>query len=224
MINKIPQTKNDLKRQLSEQLQLLETSANLYDQGDVIQAKNMAVRLRTILYDSGKSQSLLSQLGIKSIQFADTAMDDNSNVITAHCALVHMFFGSGETKYVALLDDVPSKMTDYNSWWNKVIFKDDERNEISRKDIILTMTNQDGGAHVDPDINREYLRLSKGQSLGHMYSKGSAWFNMRGAELASVRQIAHEVLKTLKPNYTKKPVLPNGISIGSSIRFEFEEK
>jgi hypothetical protein len=211
MTDKIPRTEVELKIDLSEQLKFLETSANLYDQGSESEAKRMAIALRILLYDHDRcnSKSLLGQLGLKNNKFLDTAIENTSNVPTAHCALVHILFAGKKTQYVALLDDMPGKMTDCDSWWKGVIFEDNEGNKISRRDIILTMADQDGGAHVDPCINRYYSRLKNGQSLGHAYSNGSGWSNMQGAELASVRQITHEVLKSLKPNYMKKPTLPN---------------
>jgi len=204
MTDKIPQTKSDLERQLSDQLQFLEDSANRYDQGHENEAKRMAITLRILLYDHRNSRSLLGQLELKNIKFLDTAIENTSNVHTAHCALARILFAGKKTQYVALLDDAPGKMTDYDNWWNGVIFEDNEGNKISRNDIILTMADQDGGAHVDPCIRKDYSRLSKGQSLGHMYmSSDRGWVNMQGAELASVRQIAHEVLKSLNPNYEK---------------------
>jgi len=225
MTDRVPQTKNELKRHLLEQLEFLERSADLYDQGHENEAKRMATVLRTLLHDTKNIKSLLGLLDKKGIQFVDTAMDDISNVITTHCALVHQLLLSGKPKYVALLDDIPSKMKDFDSWWAGVIFIDEEGNKISRKDIILTMANQDGGVHVDPGIDKDYSRLSKGQSLGHMYSNnGSNWLHMHGAELASVRQIAHELLKTLKTGYVKKPNLPDGIAIRSGIQIEFEKE
>jgi hypothetical protein len=104
------------------------------------------------------------------------------------------------------------------------VFKDFDGHTISRKDLITTMADQDGGAHIDRSVNKEYADLSKGDSLKRMYFKnGKHWCNMQGAELASVRQIAHEVLKTLNPNYEKEANLPQGsLSLGG-IKMVFKE-
>lgn len=223
---KVQQTIDDLNRQLSEQIDFLQTSANRYDQGHTIEAKRMAVTLRILLHDTKNCKSLLGQLNKKGIQFHDTTIEDMSNVTTSYCGLVMVSIGSGRTKYIAMLDDVPcKKMVDFDTWWNAIIFRDLEGHQISRKNLVVTMANQDGGAHVDPSINEEYSRLSKGKSLGRMYSvDGKKWFDMLSADLASVRQIAHEVLKSLIPNYTKTPQLPKkGILMGG-FKLIYEEK
>lgn len=223
---KVQQTIDDLNRQLSEQLDFLQTSANRYDQGHTIEAKRMAVTLRILLHDTKNCKSLLGQLNKKGIQFHDTTIEDMSNVTTSYCGLVMVSIGSGRTKYIAMLDDVPcKKMVDFDTWWNAIIFRDLEGHQISRKNLVVTMANQDGGAHVDPSINEEYSRLSKGKSLGRMYSvDGKKWFDMLSADLSSVRQIAHEVLKSLIPNYTKNPQLPKkGILMGG-FRLIYEKK
>lgn len=217
-------TRADLQRQLEEQLNFLEKSANDFDRGDEIESKRMAATLRILLHDTKSCKSLLGLLDMKNTSFYDTSMEDESNVKTSHCSLVHVLLKPGPPKYVALLDDARYKKVDFDTWWNGIVFTDFEGHTVSRKDLVTTMANQDGGAHVDASVNKEYSSLSKGDSLKRMYSKnGKHWFNMQGAELASVRQIAHEVLKTLKPNYEKKPNLPqNSLSLGG-IKMVFKE-
>lgn len=77
----------------------------------------------------------------------------------------------GPPKYIALLDEIKYEKVDFNTWWNGIVFKDFEGYTISRKDLIITMANRDGGAHVDRSVNKEYADLSKGDSLKRMYSK-----------------------------------------------------
>lgn len=211
-------TRDDLERLLSEQLQLLEEAADLFDQGNEIEVKNMVVRLRVLLHDTGISKSLLGQIGKKNIQFYDTIIKDESNVITSYCGLAPILFADGKTKHVASLDDVPQlKKVDFDNWWNAIVFRDMDGYEVSRKDLVLTMANKDGGAHVDSTIDKQYARLCRGESLGRKYSKdGKNWFNMQDAVLVSIRQITHEVLKTLKPDYRKEPTYKGS---GGSIMF-----
>ena len=73
------------------------------------------------------------------------------------------------------------------------------------------MANQDGGAHVDPDVDKQYKRLLTGESLGRKYSSdGKSWFNMHDAVVVSIRQITHETIKSLNPEYHKKPTYGKG--------------
>jgi len=224
MIEKEPRTEDDLQHQLAEQLGFLEKSANDFDQGEEAEAKRIAAALRILLHDTKNCKSLLGLLDMKNMSFYDTSMEDESNIQTSHCSLVHVLLTSKPPRYVALLDDTKYKKVDFDTWWNGIVFKDFDGYTISRKDLITTMADQNGGAHVDQSVNKDYSKLSKGDSLKRMYSKnGKHWFNMQGAELATVRQIAHEVLKTLKPKYQKKPNLPNGsLSLGG-IKMVFKE-
>ena len=217
MAIKKQRTPKDLSNKLLEQLNFLETSAELYDRGNEKEAIRMAVTLRILLHDSKNSKSLLSQLGKKSIQFYDTVWKrEMFNINVPYCGLISVHMEQKKTHYVATLDDVPEiRRIDRDHWWNMIIFEDKDGNSISRKTLILTMADKDGGAHVDPAVNEEYLHLSTGESLTRKYSvDGKIWFDVQGAALASVRQIAHEVLKTVVPNYQKKPKLSKGITIG----------
>jgi hypothetical protein len=63
---------------------------------------------------------------------------------------------------------------------------------------VLAMANTDGGAHVDPSVDRTYARLSRQNSIGWMFHGPSGPTPIQGVEFASVRQIAWEVDETLK--------------------------
>jgi len=79
----------------------------------------------------------------------------------------------------------------------------------SRRSVVLAMADQDGGAHVDPAVDAAYADLCAEDG-------GSAWADLDRIELperlsaaqlnpplgniaqASVRQVAHEVIRTLE--------------------------
>lgn len=85
------------------------------------------------------------------------------------------------------------------AWWKAVVFKDQRGNRFSRKDIVLTVANQDGGAHVDPELDEDYDALSKKNTLGWTFKSGDAEIPWPSNPVpASIRQIAHEVLVTLE--------------------------
>ncbi|MBB3836010.1 hypothetical protein FHR55_004279 [Xanthomonas arboricola] len=73
--------------------------------------------------------------------------------------------------------------------------------------LILIMANQDGGAHVDPELDQDYAKLCV-DSLGVHYSFNDIDIDQPGAEgmlpaennvaFASVRQIAFELMLTLE--------------------------
>jgi hypothetical protein len=58
---------------LDEQLAFLRTSAHAFDRGVLPEYKRIALVLRVLLHDTGRSHSLLGQFGVKtSLRFWDT--------------------------------------------------------------------------------------------------------------------------------------------------------
>ncbi len=219
MNEKIPQTQPDLERQLEEQLRLMERSAESFDAGFDAEAKRLALSVRVLLHDTRRSYSLLGQLNRKNILFYDSSLDyDPTNLLT-HGGLVAMAIqttsGSQKPKYIALLDEVPMKTipkVDFDIWWNKVVFVDRQRRPLTRKELVLTAADQDGGAHVDPNLDQPYADLSRSNSLAWYSSSGGTAQPMDDPTRAAIRQISHEILKSLKTGYTKKPDL-RGLAI-----------
>ncbi len=214
---KKPLTPAELQAHLDEQLGFLERSAAAFDQGYEDEAKRLAVTLRVLLHETKQSHSLLGQLGKNSDPFLDTALpSDPANVMT-HGGLVFTAVGPPKTRYVAMLDDVPpiTKQVAFDTWWEAPVFIDKERKSLSRKQIVLIAANQDGGAHVDPSLDDTYRKLAKENSLNNWAAVGNGEARpMDGPERAAIRQIAHEVLKTLKPGYSKKPTHQAGVLVG----------
>lgn len=66
------------------------------------------------------------------------------------------------------------------------------------------MANKDGGSHVDPTLTTDYARLVKDNSLGFTWVEEGIERPASGPEKAAIRQIAHEVLSSLKLGYQKK--------------------
>lgn len=221
-MSKVQQTQKELENHLSEQLRFLETSADLFDQGYDSEAKRMAVHLRTLLHDTynrdstPKSQSLLMLLGVKdSTQFWDTSSAEDD--IGPYTGLVLKSVGPKGGRYVPPLDDFPpdhvSKAVAFDDYWQKDIFVDNKGNNFSRKTLVLAIANKDGGAHVDPELDADYAELTKNNSLGWIYGNDLESGPLENASFAAVRQITHEVLKTLIPNYPEKKLLNTQDSI-----------
>lgn len=220
----IRQTQVELKRNLDEQLELLSRLADAYDTGNTLMAKPMATCIRILVHDTLKSHSLLSQLGLKSGKFLSTAVpkEDKPNMVRvgSYSALLAIASGS-KSGYTPYLDDLPfgqTRMLNFDDYWHEEIFTDANSNSFTRKDIVLYVANQDGGAHVDPELEKKYIELTRQNSLGWKVSNdGRNWTDLTGAELASIRQIGHELLWTLIPSYpTKKITNQSGLMIGAA--------
>ncbi|MFH0887590.1 MAG: SEC-C metal-binding domain-containing protein [Planctomycetota bacterium] len=208
MPDKIPLSQEDLKRHLGKQVDFLETSADLFDKGAENEATRLATTIRILVHDTSQSHSLLSQLNKKGIKFLDSSSKHNQKGLSISSGFVGTGMVSG--KYVAMLDDLPPdviKWVDFDTWWNMPIITDRERNQLTRKTIILTAANQDGGAHIDPELDKPYHDLSRKNSLGWTQKTPMGWKQLQGGDKVVIRQIAHELLKSLKPGYSKKPLL-----------------
>lgn len=137
-------------------------------------------------------------------------------------------------RYAAPLDDLgpdrqhaPAAFVD---WWGEPVLADREGHAFSRADFIDRVANQDGGAHIDVDLERTYEALTRGNSMQILSGKGMLGFNVGASlsaapdgpgppessiALASVRQIAFEVLTSLESGLTINP--PDCVSVKSPI-------
>lgn len=201
---KIGLSNEELQGYLEEQLQFLERSASSYDGGFEGEVKRLAVSVRILVHDTDKSTSLLTLLNRKDVDFVDTSIPFDENNLLTHSGLVQMNIGVHGSKPLPFLDgDSFSRLISFDSWWNGIVFVDKDRNEFSRKDIVLSLANKEGGAHVDKKLDQKYADLRKNNSL--------SWFDVTADGKhapsadqvpATMRQIAHEVLKTIKKGYT----------------------
>ena len=223
MSSKVPQSRDELDAHFREQLGFLERSADSFDVGYTDEAKRLSVTIRVLVHDTGRSRSLLSQLDTKNVKFCDSSFERDPSSLIAHAGLVGISVSPQGVKHVARLDGDDAswfRLVDFNSWWNMVIFRYEAGRELTRGDLVLAVSNQDGGAHVDPALDENYARLSRQNALGRFAFNEGCMVPLGEAELVSVRQIAHELLKTFKPGYVKKPPPKHGAIIGNvSVHF-----
>ncbi len=224
-MSKQPQSQSDLSEHLADHIDFLQVSADSYDKGFTGESKRLAVSIRVLVHDTKNAKSLLGQLGKKYfLEYNDSSFPIIPGNLSSHFGLVVMTSSlrNGGAGYRAFLDHSPmsgSKTLSFDQWWELPVFFDLNGNQMSRKDIVLSVADQDGGAHVDPVLNQKYADLSRNNSLGWVYSDGTTSKTLEGPERAAVRQIAHELLKTLIPGYSKMPKLKNGEVLmgGSSV-------
>jgi hypothetical protein len=92
----------------------------------------------------------------------------------------------------------------FDAWWNRSIIRDHAGADFSRRELTLALANQDGGAHVDPELDEAYEALSWSNSLGWMAGVPSRAGNSEADSIsmgspvpANVRQIAWELEQSL---------------------------
>jgi hypothetical protein len=215
---RVQRSKDDLKRELAEQLALLRHSCETFDRGLEAVGKHIALSIRVLVHEHRQSKALLDQLGLRSIRFFDSAGPLNANNLLSEHNLVGLQAGSQGTKYIPLvtMGGGPFEMrrVPFVNWWNDVVIKDKDGRMFCRRKLVLNVADTDGGAHVDPELDEEYMALSRENSLGWVVTDGNITKALDGRpELACIRQIAHEVLSTIyqfAPEFSAhaQPVVP----------------
>ena len=218
MARKITRTRADLDQELTDRLDLLKTDAATYDSGKEIAAKSFATGIRIMVHDTAVSHSLLRQLGRKGDPFLDTALPIDSKSFFSYSGLLAASMGPGGCGFKPHLENHPEgggKLIPFEDWWNATVFRDQQGNTFSRKQLVLALANQDGGAHVDPQLDEVYHKLTRQNSLGWSIKHGDEpWKAVTNPHYAAVRQIAHELLKSVVPGYTA----PQSNAPGGEIR------
>lgn len=201
------QTQEELQQHYEEQLRFLRSSSIAYDSGDESEAKRLAVHIRILVHDTHSSHSLLGQLGLKeSLLFYDTVSGVfEQNLASSFGLVIAQLSSDSESRFIAPLeeheDSAAIRWVPFEEWWHETVFIDQERNHISRKELLLAVADQDGGAHVDPKINEVYAKLTRGHSLGWSYETRGETGPLRHEATASIRQMAFEVIKTLEDRH-----------------------
>lgn len=205
--SKIPQSKDDLEQAFGDQLANLQDAVGLFDAGDDRRAaKQIALYLRILLHDHRQSKALIRTVGRRPTNFFSTAMPLNDANVMTHGGLIVIEHGSWGARYAAALDDfIFSQWMPFDRWWTEIVFKDDRSDMLSRRQLVLTVADQDGGAHVDTALDPVYARLSRGNSLGWRRYVNGQDEALENPTPGALRQVAHEVLRTVIPAYRKKP-------------------
>ncbi len=209
---------DDIVNETFIQLKILSHSCESYDNGLEEIARHIALSLRVLLHHKGHSRSLFEQVKIRNMSYLDTAGDLDPRNLISECNLVKMRIQSGDNgtslSYEPLLADFQDirphkvKLVLFDKWWNKNVIKDKDGQFMSRRTLILNVADTDGGAHVDPELDEIYNNFSRNNSLGWIISDGNlAEYKGVNPHLAAVRQIAYEVIETVRlkqPHYLQQ--------------------
>ena len=202
-MTKYVKTEKELLGHLLIQIAFLERSASWYDNGAEEEAIRLATAIRILVHDTNNSHSLLSQLDKKAILFYDSAIGYIPNAFQTFCLTSIRMSTKEGAEYRAPLDGRNMAKIDFIKWWEEnIIFKDNRGNIFTRKDLVRNVANKDGGAHVAPDLQEAYANLSRFNLTGlKLYVNGKQRGFKNTPVLPSIRQITHEVLKTLKDEF-----------------------
>jgi len=199
--------KRRLLNKLEQQVLFIRNSCELFDRGHEEEALRLAASLRIVFHDTDRSTSLVRHLKLEE---TGTRM-----LSTAR--------GHGDWKdYLAhkidLTSSEPVKMTpmlgnnfferSIEDWWEKETVFVHNGTKYSRRTIVLSAANKDGGTHVDATLEKYYEVLCAGEyAIGITgdlkfdgpppFPQGVTFFP-KNAHLALLRQFAHEVLASVR--------------------------
>ncbi|MGG0554868.1 hypothetical protein ABEY55_20045 [Priestia aryabhattai] len=198
----VPQSSTELIKHLKEQMQFIVASSSSYDNGFEGEAKRLATSIRILVHDTNRSKSLLEILGVKeSIQYHSYLEKEDYSKTMAFVGLSMRFTDEG-LRYYPKAGQPEYKLT-FQDWWNQPVIYNKKNNiNFSRKNIILAVSNKDGGAHVDPNLSERYAKLSRMNGFGWEVFKGEEEQGVvNGPELPIVRQTAYELYTTLASEF-----------------------
>lgn len=165
----------------------------------------------------GSSHALIHQLDLQDkLTWVDTAgMPDPKGPDTTF-GLVQMGIniedGKREPLYRAPLSDYPptpicttvgnlprGSRIYFDARWKNPVMKDSDGTLFCRKEFVLALANQEGGAHVDPQIKAAYDKLANSNSMGWTYKEGdSPEIPLSNPVPFAVRQISYEAVESVR--------------------------
>lgn len=208
-------TTAEFMEHIREQLKFLIDACNRFDGGEEIYFKQIALQLRVLLHHTASSHALLEQIDkLQGLRMLDSAGPMSHTNLLTISGLAELNPSTGEyyalggayqqrrsyrlTAFGKIVEPAAGRTLKFAEWWIEPVTRDNRREVFTRRDLVLAVANQDGGAHVDPDIKEAYYRLSRSNSLAweRVNSDGTRRpFN--SPVPASIRQIAHEALHSV---------------------------
>jgi hypothetical protein len=200
-------TANQFQIQLGRQLGFIERSCRDFDDGHKDEAIRIATSLRVLFHDTNHCISLLTHLKAKQIKLLATIADIGSDPMYQIPLGVKGTVGKDDWSAIPYLDRAPSQgFIPYQDWWDKeVLFRRIVGFGITRRDLVLSAANKDGGAHVDRELDPQYERVSGG-FINLTFRHNDETTNLpigdpevvvvRYTHFAALRQLGYEVLNS----------------------------
>jgi hypothetical protein len=190
---------------LANQLAAMASSCGSYDAGNAWEATRIATAIHVIVHDGGKNNtSLLTQVGLKPrLKFVATgkAIDGRNLLRDVSLASIRVY-GDGRAEYRPQCPDFQPelRLLSFNDWWERDLILRDRSFTLTRKRLTFNLRNIEGGAHYEGLVrDPNYLRFSQEHLTTPYVIKGTQLPKpILGAELASMRQMAWELSKSLE--------------------------
>ncbi|OXD04570.1 hypothetical protein CA165_23355 [Vibrio parahaemolyticus] len=192
----------NLNEQLETQVSFLRRSAKTFDDGYKDEALRLAVTLRVLFHDTKQSVSLLRHLKKKgSLSLISTFTSQNDRALPKNInwhTVVPLMVSGNKVKAPVEEWKVRSNLP-FEEWWNEKIWVEGQQ-ALSRRDVVLSAANQDGGAHVANKLDNKTKKMKAGPTVT-VKVNGKVIDNMMdNHHYPLIRQITHEVLNS--PDFT----------------------
>lgn len=176
------------RQHLLEHLGFLSDFCSRWDEGQWQYAKLIANSLRLLFHDKGRIVSIVTQLGQRSrLKLIDLVPWGNDEHTVFFFDPV-MLLGTG-ARLIPGPMPVP-RLVSVNTWWHEIVCAL-PAGCFTREDIVLTVTEKDGGTHLDARLPPDYRNLATDGAAGFYKS-----IPTRDAQLIQLRRIAAEILES----------------------------
>jgi len=191
-----------LTEKFREQLRFIERSCQTFDQGAEDEAIRLATSLRIIFHNTTKSTSLVTHLKFGSKKMLSSSRGHGN--WQDYLSLQLNLSSAQPVRTLPILGKQFKELT-IDQWWRQEPVFVHLGKSHSRRNIILSVANKDGGAHVDEQLEEYYEYLCAGEyAIGingdNLKFDGEPPFEQgvthfaKNAHLALIRQFAHEAL------------------------------
>ena len=194
----------EIEQHLAGQRAALRSSCEAYDRGQTWEAVRIAAAVDILVHDRGtRTLSILTQLGVRSqIQFVSSRAMWNPKNRLAETPLVYVDVQTSGASYHPILDQDPLSNfgpLPFSKWWEEPVIRDRHLNELTRKNLVCSMRDQDGGAHVDGTLtNGAYVSIARSNGTGWTFMDAIGERPVEpGPQFATMRQIGWEVEHSL---------------------------
>lgn len=197
-------TRADLVDHYNTTKSMLRSSCEGFDRGDRWEAVRIATATYSLVHDGGRnSRSILTQLNLRSGLRIPSRVDIKPGNFLPDTPLVfYRAKADGTSSCEPILGDRVGDRTEqlqFPRWWDQIVLADGSRFQVSRKSLVFSLRNQDGGAHVDPTLRDvAYVRFAKvNPYTPRIISTAFGARPFTGIAEASMRHVAWELQQAL---------------------------
>jgi hypothetical protein len=202
----VPRT--TLQEKLAEQLGFLKSSLRRFTEGHPEEALRVATAIRVLVHETNLSNPLLGQIDANylNLSIRDRPAPRPSRpggIILFYIGVgVQLSADKGAQPIIESAGPMPQAMS-LREWWNKclLIFPGDKNRRVvfTRKDLLLILSNKEGGAHVDADVPSGYEKFVVDSPLKFIVN-GVPTDTVHLARYASIESAA-QMIESLEHNF-----------------------